>query len=365
MSKSKISVARVELWLVLAALLLPINAIAADIEKLKTSAEDGNLRSQFVLGAYYAAGAGGVKRNEKEAFKWMLKVAESKEQADTESVASAQSFVALAYSTGAGVPTSSASAAKWAETAAGKGNEEAAMLLGILYDKGQGVPQDNMQAYAWFSVAANTGRQPLATTAGNAIAARLSAEELATAQEMARHIEERLPKNPVSSQASADVVRSANLYITSTGVSEDIQTAKWLREACLASASMYGDDKYQLSDKDKQGVVTAWLYIQAIMLGLNKAVWMFMPETPPPLLFIPGKWQGFDVVGPSILSFMQQHADKISDDTPAVEVVAAWYFCEHPDATEEDKSKGLFFLVNAAKKQPESNAKGSEKQQAE
>jgi len=182
---------------------------------------------------------------------------------------------------------------------------------------------------------------------------------------LAADTEKHVPKDPVGSKASADVVRSADLYITSTGVSDDIETTKWLREACLASASMFGDDKYQLSDKDKQGVVTAWLYIQAIMLGLNKAVWMFMPETAPPLLFIPEKWQGFDVVGPSILSFMQQHADKISDDTPAVEVVAAWYFCEHPDATEEDKSKGLFFLVNAAEKQPESNTKGSEKQQAE
>jgi hypothetical protein len=141
-----------------------------------------------------------------------------------------------------------------------------------------------------------------------------------------------------------------NLYIMPQGVSSEFGTAKWLHDSCAAAVASYANEDFKLSEKQGQGFVTAVLYIQGVMAGLNKALWLYEPENAPQLLFTPDKWSGFDVIAPSILSFMQRHSDKISDDTPASEVVAAWYFCEHPKATESDKSKGLFFLVNQAAK---------------
>jgi hypothetical protein len=34
---------------------------------------------------------------------------------------------------------------------------------------------------------------------------------------------------------------------------------------------------------------------------------------------------------------MQKHQDKIREDTPASDVLAAWAWAEHPDATERNK----------------------------
>jgi hypothetical protein len=115
-------------------------------------------------------------------------------------------------------------------------------------------------------------------------------------------------------------------YITTTGVSGDLGTAKWLRESCAAAVSLYASEDAELNEKQAQGFATALVMIKGMMDGLNKAVWLYEPENAPALLFTPDKWSGFDVIAPSILSFMQRHSDKISDETPAAEVVAAWYF---------------------------------------
>lgn len=139
-----------------------------------------------------------------------------------------------------------------------------------------------------------------------------------------------------------------NLYIMPQGVSYELRTAKWLRDSCAAAAASYADDDFKLSEKQGQGFVTAVLYVQGVMAGLNKALWLYEPDKAPPLLFTPKEWGSFEVVAPSILSFMKAHEDKISDQTPSAEVVTAWYFCNHPNATESDKSKGLFFLLNQA-----------------
>jgi hypothetical protein len=142
-----------------------------------------------------------------------------------------------------------------------------------------------------------------------------------------------------------------NLYIMSQSVSAELGTAKWLRDSCSSAVALFADKDAKLSEKQGQGFVTTVLYINGMMDGLNKALWLYKTDDAPSLLFTPKGWGDFAVVAPSILSFMTAHEDKISDQTPASEVVAAWYFYNHPNATESDKSKGLFFLVNQAAKE--------------
>ena len=55
-----------------------------------------------------------------------------------------------------------------------------------MYAQGRGVPQNDVQAYAWYNIAGAQGLLATAREARDAIANRMTREELARAQELAR-----------------------------------------------------------------------------------------------------------------------------------------------------------------------------------
>ena len=79
-------------------------------------------------------------------------------------------------------------AVNWYRAAAAQGNQFAQINLGVMYTNGTGVRPDFVSAHMWFTLAAAT----LSGDSGNAatenrdrIAARMTAEQIATAEDKA------------------------------------------------------------------------------------------------------------------------------------------------------------------------------------
>jgi TPR repeat protein len=110
----------------------------------------------------------------------------------------AQRRVGLMYAEGKGVPQDYREAMKWYRSAAAHGNESAQVNLGMMYTKGRGVGQDLVRAHMWFNLAAaaSTGNsRDTATENRERIAAKMTAEQIGSAQEMARRCQESKLKN--------------------------------------------------------------------------------------------------------------------------------------------------------------------------
>ncbi len=118
--------------------------------------------------------------------------------------AKAQNNLGHMYRFGQGVPQDDTEAVKWWRKAAEQGFAQAQFQLGYMYDKGLGVAQDNVQAHMWFSIAAREGdadaagaetdadrpltllRVKSATKSRDKVAGRMTPEQIAEAQKLAR-----------------------------------------------------------------------------------------------------------------------------------------------------------------------------------
>jgi hypothetical protein len=132
---------------------------------------------------------------------------------------------------------------------------------------------------------------------------------------------------------------------TAVVVSSEIGTAKWLRESCAAAVDLFTSKDREFKATDFQSITPAWLMIYGTMQGFTHARRVLGPEKSPELFFPPPEWSACDEAARSILKFMQQHSEMIEDSDAAESVIAAWYFCEHPKATDADKARGLDFLI--------------------
>ena len=137
--------------------------------------------AQTRLGSIYAEGKG-VAQDYPEAIKWYRIAA-------AQGYAPAQSSLGLAYENGQGVPQDYREAVKWYRLAAEQGNPFAQIRLGLMYTNGTGVRQDFVRAQMWFTVAGAVSSGDSADTAtknSDRIAATMTAEQMAAAQDMAR-----------------------------------------------------------------------------------------------------------------------------------------------------------------------------------
>jgi uncharacterized protein len=147
-------------------------------------AEQGDARAQSLLGLIHYNDRG-VLRDDAEAVKWSRLAAE---QGD----AAAQFRLGLMYSEGHGVPQDHAEAAKWYLLAADRRHPQAQHNLGLLYATGEGVPQDNVMAHMWLNLAAaqfplsDTRNRNAAINSRDVVAGKLTREQLAEAQKLAR-----------------------------------------------------------------------------------------------------------------------------------------------------------------------------------
>ncbi len=160
------------------------------IKLFRQLAEQGHQWAQRRLGLIYAEGKG-VPQDYEEAVKWYRLAA-------AQGNVPAQYSLGLAYEKGKGVRQDYQQAVKWYRLAAAQGNEFAQITLGEIYANGTGVRQDFVRAHAWFTLAAAASSGDSGDTVTknrDRIASKMTAEQIAAAQEMARRCQESKFKN--------------------------------------------------------------------------------------------------------------------------------------------------------------------------
>ena len=160
------------------------------VKWFRLAAAQGNVPAQYSLGLAYEKGQG-VPQDFQEAVKW-YRIAAGREDEW------AQTRLGSIYAEGKGVPQDDQEAVKWYRLAAAQGYAPAQASLGLAHEKGQGVPQDFVRAHMWFTLAAaalSSDSRDTATKNRDRIASKMTAEQIATAQEMARRCQESKLKN--------------------------------------------------------------------------------------------------------------------------------------------------------------------------
>jgi TPR repeat protein len=147
----------------------------------RLAAEQGHARAQANLGAMYA-NAIGVPQDDQQAEQWS-RLAAAQGNAD------GQYYLGTMYCGRTGAAQDYPQAAKWYRRAAEQGHADAQYILGAMYGNGTGVPQDWVRAHMWFNLAAGSGNSESARNR-DAIGARLTPEQLAEAQALARACEQ-------------------------------------------------------------------------------------------------------------------------------------------------------------------------------
>jgi hypothetical protein len=148
------------------------------------AAEEGNARAQSLLGLLYYQGRG-VSQDDSNAAKWFRLAADQGE-------AHAQFNLGVMYAEGQGVPQDYAEATRWYRLAADQGEARAQFNLGVSYAEGQGVERDYSSSYMWFNLAASRfpssepDRRRVALNNRDLIASKMSREQIAEAQKLAR-----------------------------------------------------------------------------------------------------------------------------------------------------------------------------------
>ncbi len=108
------------------------------------------------------------------------------EQGDPE----AQNQLGEMYASGQGVARDFRQAAKWYRQAAEQGHGPAQLNLGLAYAEGLGVPGDHIQAHLWFNLA-STGGDEQARAKRDELTEKMTSEQIAEAQRLAREWWER------------------------------------------------------------------------------------------------------------------------------------------------------------------------------
>ncbi len=184
----------------------------------RKAADQGLDGAQVNLGVLYFMGQG-VAQDYAEAANWYRKAADQEldgaqlnlglmhkkgqgvPQDYTEAVAlfrgaansglpDAQFNLGLMYSEGNGVPVDLAEAVRWFRKAAEQGLVAAQINLGVLYFTGEGIAQDSVQAYMWFDLAVSRAtaddQKKFYSDGRNRIAAKMTTQQIASAQRLAR-----------------------------------------------------------------------------------------------------------------------------------------------------------------------------------
>jgi len=155
---------------------------ATALRLFQSLAKQGNAEAQYRLGNMYDDGKG-VTQDYAEAVKWFrLTAAQGK--------AEAQTNLGVMYKDGQGVAQDYAEAVKWFRLAAVQGAGKAQTNLGVMYATGRGVAQDYVRAHMWFNLGAVSGYAN-AVSGRDLAAKRMTPQQIAQAQKMARDCQER------------------------------------------------------------------------------------------------------------------------------------------------------------------------------
>lgn len=162
-------------------------SLDANLNLLKSYAEQGNADAQTRLGLIYKNGDEGVQQDYSEAIKWLRLGAD---QGDV----MAQSFLGMMYDEGQGVTQDFVEATKWFRLAAKQGEPGMQTILGYRYVIGKGVEQNIVRAHMWFNVASTLGIEN-AKNKRDEIAQLMTTKQIAKAQKMAKDCQTHKFKN--------------------------------------------------------------------------------------------------------------------------------------------------------------------------
>jgi TPR repeat protein len=147
-------------------------------------AEAGDVRAQSLVGLMYYRGRG-PRVDPAEAVRWFRAAADGGD-------AAARFYLGVMFAEGRGVPQDYEQAAIWYQRAADLGDAQALYNLGLAYAQGEGVSQDNVTAHMLLNVAAarfpvaDSRARSAAVSSRDVVAAKLTPEQLAEAQKLAR-----------------------------------------------------------------------------------------------------------------------------------------------------------------------------------
>jgi uncharacterized protein len=156
----------------------------AALEEALPLAATGDARAQTLMGLLYYRGRG-ASQDHAEAIRWFRRAADDGE-------AAAEFYLGVMFAEGQGVPQDYEEAVKWYRRAAARGDALAQYNLGIAYAKGEGVAADPVRAHMWLNVAAarfqgsDANRRIAAANNRDAVATKMTADQLAEAQRLAR-----------------------------------------------------------------------------------------------------------------------------------------------------------------------------------
>ena len=119
------------------------------LDKVRQTAEGGDASAQYYLAIAYSLG-NGVPVDKAEAFNWMKLAAQK-------GMPRAQRRFGWMLHDGSGTTPSIKEAVEWLQKAAAQGDAEAQTGVGWLYEKGEGLSQDYVQAAAFYRLAAEQG----------------------------------------------------------------------------------------------------------------------------------------------------------------------------------------------------------------
>ena len=157
------------------------------LKKYKSAAVKNDAYAQVQVGNFYSSNSYGVVQDYAEAVRW-YKLAAA--QGD----ASAQYNLGVMYANARGVVQDYAEAVRLYKLSAAQGHEKAQTNLGVMYAQGQGVLQNNLQAHMWFNIAAVKGDKA-AVKNREFVANKMTAEQIAQAQKLAKECQARNYKN--------------------------------------------------------------------------------------------------------------------------------------------------------------------------
>jgi TPR repeat protein len=161
---------------------VPVDYVRA-VHWYRRAAEKGDAIAQHSLGMMYSVGEG-VPQSYVEAVKWYRMAAE-------QGLDAAQMDLAMSYGRGEGVTQDYAEAARWLRKCAETGRLECQYKLGLLLADGAGAPRDYVEAHRWLNIAisrmgADDFGRDAAIKGRNAVAARMTPNQIAEAQKLAR-----------------------------------------------------------------------------------------------------------------------------------------------------------------------------------
>jgi len=178
--------------------------------RFRKLAQEGNHNYQYMLGRAYEGGVVGVPQEYGEAVRWYRKSA-------IQGNGMAQMALGMMYFDGKGVTRSHQAAFTWLKPAAEQGEPLAQVTLGTMYEAGDGVPQDFIQAHMWFTVAtvsfSDTGNpnfagpREVATMAREMLAERMTQDQIAEAQKLAKEWSSKTVASPLTDNWFEEVLR--------------------------------------------------------------------------------------------------------------------------------------------------------------